>query len=125
MQRPQQHQQQLHQQQYQKPQQLPQHPSTPAKQERKGPVARKSTGSPQFNPPKGPRSLVAEEAFPGYMEGWEAPWVKKMKGRSQGNVPLPQQTKKSQPGENSLLLDSVDSPLDETLNQGLLALLLR
>ena len=46
--------------------------------EKKRSVARKSTSSnsSQFKANKGPRSLVAEESFPGYLAGWEPPWLK-------------------------------------------------
>ncbi|KAL8568155.1 hypothetical protein ACOMHN_027678 [Nucella lapillus] len=46
--------------------------------EKKRPVARKSTGggSSDFRPNRGPRSLIAEDNFPGTFEGWEPPWLK-------------------------------------------------
>ncbi|XP_076450778.1 histone-lysine N-methyltransferase SETDB1-like [Babylonia areolata] len=44
--------------------------------EKKRPVARKSTGNSEFRPSKAPRSLIAEDNFPGTLEGWEPPWLK-------------------------------------------------
>ena len=57
-----------------------------AGREKKRPVARKSTAgnSNQFKPNKGPRSLVAEENFPGYLAGWEPPWLKNNRRQAGG-----------------------------------------
>ncbi|XP_070198817.1 histone-lysine N-methyltransferase SETDB1-like [Littorina saxatilis] len=75
--------------------------------EKKRPVARKSTsGVPsQFKPPKGPRSVVAEENFPGTLPGWKAPWLQK----DRRQAAQPQQKKPQGAGGEGFEASSISS----------------